>query len=331
MSYNFPSAMNSSTNPNPSIPEVGYRFHPTNEELVCNYLKPKILGDDVEDLSIMPVVHVCKHEPSELPDKSNIKSKDAVWYFFCPRDFKYLNSGRYNRRTKLGFWKPTGKILKIRFTGTKKVIGTRKTLVFYTKACPKPIRTGWIMHEYEYSSDLSPCNQGGYVLCKLKKKPEVRTNKSEPNHHMVSISDFEAAPNCSIEGECGPTREMPSKFMNHSTHGYGDSSLLDLDSENPNLDISAPDEGERNSLTVLPSGLENGNPWEKTEEGCLLSSVVSPENSPPDAWLPDFSLLAKLKALISELENNLPSFQPAASVSTEEIPFHMGFDAPVST
>jgi hypothetical protein len=35
--------------------------------------------------------------------------------------------------------------------------------------------------------------QGGYVLCKLKKKPDVKTTKSEPNHHMVSISDFEAA------------------------------------------------------------------------------------------------------------------------------------------
>nr|TKS14343.1 hypothetical protein D5086_0000044170 [Populus alba] len=36
--------------------------------------------------------------------------------------------------------------------------------------------------------------QGGYVLCKLKKKPDVKTSKGEPNHHMVSISDFEAAP-----------------------------------------------------------------------------------------------------------------------------------------
>ncbi|XP_011039663.1 PREDICTED: NAC domain-containing protein 86-like isoform X3 [Populus euphratica] len=237
MSYNFPSAMNSSTNPNPSIPEVGYRFHPTNEELVCNYLKPKILGDDVEDLSIMPVVHVCKHEPSELPDKSNIKSKDAVWYFFCPRDFKYLNSGRYNRRTKLGFWKPTGKILKIRFTGTKKVIGTRKTLVFYTKACPKPIRTGWIMHEYEYSSDLSPCNQGGYVLCKLKKKPEVRTNKSEPNHHMVSISDFEAAPSFPNQREfvlC-KLKKDPDAMMPTYKEGEASFNVTSDHSENQNL------------------------------------------------------------------------------------------------
>ncbi|KAJ6972657.1 hypothetical protein NC653_033071 [Populus alba x Populus x berolinensis] len=53
--------------------------------------------------------------------------------------------------------------------------------------------------------------KGRYVLCKLKKKPDVKTNKGEPNHHMVSTSDFKAAPNCSIEGECGPSMEMPSK------------------------------------------------------------------------------------------------------------------------
>ncbi|KAL3572210.1 hypothetical protein D5086_026114 [Populus alba] len=57
--------------------------------------------------------------------------------------------------------------------GTKKVIGTRKTLVFYTKASPKPIRTGWIIHEYEYFSDLSLSKQREFVLCKLKKDPDA--------------------------------------------------------------------------------------------------------------------------------------------------------------
>ncbi|KAG5231553.1 hypothetical protein OIU77_010553 [Salix suchowensis] len=340
MSYSFPSVMNDSTKP--PIPEVGYRFHPTHAELVYNYLKPKILGDDVEDLSIMPEVHVCQHEPWELPDMSKIKSKDSEWYFFCPRDFKYLNGSRSNRRTKLGFWKPTGKSLKIRSKGTKKVIGIRKTLVFYTKASPKSIRTGWIMHEYEYISDLGLSNKGEYVLCKLKKKPDEKTNKGEPNHQMVSISDPEAAPNCIIEGERGSSMEMPSKFINHSTCGYGErSGILDLDFDDPNPDkeayIPAHDEGERNSPTAMPWCLENGNPWETTEEGCLRSSVVSPGNSPTDAWLPELSELIPriwegLKASILDVENNLLApFQPAASESPEKISLHNGFDAPVST
>ncbi|KAJ6675121.1 putative proteinC DOMAIN-CONTAINING PROTEIN 82-RELATED [Salix viminalis] len=283
MSYSFPSVMNDSTKP--PIPETC---------LSCRRFT------------------FAKHEPWELPDKSNIKSKDSEWYFFCPRDFKYLNGSRSNRRTKLGFWKPTGKSLKIRSKGTKKVIGIRKTLVFYTKASPKSIRTGWIMHEYEYISDLSLSNQ---------KKPDEKTNKGEPNHQMVSISDPEAAPNCIIEGERGSSMEMPSKFINHSTR----------DKE---AYIPAPDEGERNSPTAMHWCLENSNPWETTEEGCLRSSVVSTENSPTDAWLPELLELIpriweKLKASILDVENNLPApLQPAAS---EKISLRNGVDAPVST
>ncbi|CAK7348601.1 unnamed protein product [Dovyalis caffra] len=195
----------------PSIPAVGYRFHPTNEELIDSYLKPKVLGDEVEDLLILAEVDVCKHEPWDLPDISSIKSDnqvwhflksdDPVWHFFCRRDFKYKNSKRSNRKTKKGFWKPTGKSVEIRAKRTKKVIGTKRTLVFYETASPKPVRTQWIMHEYEYISDSSPSNQGGYVLCKLKKKSNVKTHKREPKHCLASVSNFEAEPSCSMASD----------------------------------------------------------------------------------------------------------------------------------
>ncbi|XP_011025323.1 PREDICTED: NAC domain-containing protein 69-like [Populus euphratica] len=177
----------------PSAPAVGYRFRPTDEELVSNYLKPKLLGDDLEDLLIIAEIKVCNHEPWDLPVKSEIKSDDAVWYFFCPRDLKYSNSRRSNRRTKAGFWKPTGKTIKVKSRRNKEVIGTKKTLVFYRSASPKAERTAWIIHEYEVAvSDSSFSNLGEYVLCKLKKKLDGKTGKG------VSISGFEAEPSCSM-------------------------------------------------------------------------------------------------------------------------------------
>ena len=44
----------------------GCRFHPTDEELVVQYLRRKVLGWPLP-ASIIPEVDVCKADPWELP------------------------------------------------------------------------------------------------------------------------------------------------------------------------------------------------------------------------------------------------------------------------
>lgn len=44
----------------------GFRFHPTDEELVVQYLKRKVLSYPLP-ASIIPEVHVCKSDPWDLP------------------------------------------------------------------------------------------------------------------------------------------------------------------------------------------------------------------------------------------------------------------------
>lgn len=44
----------------------GFRFHPTDEELVGHYLKRKVDGLDIE-LEVIPVIDFCKFDPWELP------------------------------------------------------------------------------------------------------------------------------------------------------------------------------------------------------------------------------------------------------------------------
>jgi hypothetical protein len=48
----------------------GFGFHPSDTELVSHYLKRKILGQKIE-YDPIPEVDIYKHEPWDLPGRSN--------------------------------------------------------------------------------------------------------------------------------------------------------------------------------------------------------------------------------------------------------------------
>ncbi|XP_062073678.1 NAC domain-containing protein 71-like [Humulus lupulus] len=151
----------------------GFRFHPTDEELVGYYLKRKVEGLEIE-LEVIPVIDLYKFDPWELPEKSFLPKRDMEWFFFCPRDRKYPNGSRTNRATKAGYWKATGKDRKV-VCQSSSVTAYRKTLVFYCGRAPLGDRTDWIMHEYRLSDDFTqggPSFHGAYALCRVVKKNE---------------------------------------------------------------------------------------------------------------------------------------------------------------
>uniref|UniRef100_A0ACD5ZZP0 Uncharacterized protein n=1 Tax=Avena sativa TaxID=4498 RepID=A0ACD5ZZP0_AVESA len=163
---------------------LGFRFHPTDEELVRHYLKGKITGQIKAEVEVIPEIDVCKCEPWDLPDKALIRSEDPEWFFFAPKDRKYPNGSRSNRATEAGYWKATGKDRVIKSKGEKKkqhMIGMKKTLVFHRGRAPKGERTGWIMHEYRTTEpEFESGEQGGYVLYRLFQKQVEKTERSMP-------------------------------------------------------------------------------------------------------------------------------------------------------
>ncbi|KAJ6352520.1 hypothetical protein OIU76_001702 [Salix suchowensis] len=148
----------------------GFRFHPTDEELVLYYLKKKICKKRIE-LNIIRELDVYKWDPEELPGQSILKTGDRQWFFFSPRDRKYPNGARANRATRQGYWKVTGKDRIV--VCNSRNVGVKKTLVFYIGRAPSGQRTNWVMHEYTlYEEELNRCPnvQDYYALYKVFKK-----------------------------------------------------------------------------------------------------------------------------------------------------------------
>ncbi|KAJ8760948.1 hypothetical protein K2173_021986 [Erythroxylum novogranatense] len=153
----------------------GFRFHPTDEELIMYYLRNQATSKPCP-VSIIPEVDIYKFDPWQLPEKTDFGENE--WYFFSPRDRKYPNGIRPNRATLSGYWKATGTDKGI-YSGSR-YVGVKKALVFYKGRPPKGIKTEWIMHEYRLNEPKKLGNKSNasmrlddWVLCRIYKKRHV--------------------------------------------------------------------------------------------------------------------------------------------------------------
>ncbi|KAL9994831.1 putative transcription factor NAM family [Helianthus debilis subsp. tardiflorus] len=152
----------------------GFRFHPTDEELVMHYLCRKCASQTIS-VPIIAEIDLYKFDPWQLPDMALYGEKE--WYFFSPRDRKYPNGSRPNRAAGTGYWKATGADKPI---GKPKAVGIKKALVFYAGKAPRGVKTNWIMHEYRLANvDRSAGKRANnlrlddWVLCRIYNKKGV--------------------------------------------------------------------------------------------------------------------------------------------------------------
>ncbi|CAD5315685.1 unnamed protein product [Arabidopsis thaliana] len=85
----------------------GFRFHPKDDELVCDYLMRRSLHNNHRPPLVLIQVDLNKCEPWDIPKMACVGGKD--WYFYSQRDRKYATGLRTNRATATGYWKATGK------------------------------------------------------------------------------------------------------------------------------------------------------------------------------------------------------------------------------
>ncbi|XP_062102541.1 NAC domain-containing protein 37-like [Humulus lupulus] len=160
-----------------SVPP-GFRFHPTDEELVGYYLRKKVASQKI-DLDVIRDIDLYRIEPWDLQERCRIGYEEQnEWYFFSHKDKKYPTGTRTNRATMAGFWKATGRDKAV--YDKARLIGMRKTLVFYKGRAPNGQKTDWIMHEYRLESDENgPPQEEGWVVCRAFKKRSTSTGQTK--------------------------------------------------------------------------------------------------------------------------------------------------------
>ncbi|KAH7570073.1 hypothetical protein JRO89_XS05G0040600 [Xanthoceras sorbifolium] len=249
----------------------GFRFHPTDEELIMFYLRNQATSKPCP-VSIIPEVDIYKFDPWQLPEKAEFGENE--WYFFTPRDRKYPNGIRPNRATVSGYWKATGTDKAI-YSGSK-YVGTKKALVFYKGKPPKGIKTDWIMHEYRLSDSRRQVNKqdksmrlDDWVLCRIYKKRQtgkVFDKKVEEEEPVVQIgktgdNDGSEQQMMRFPMTCSPTHLMEMDYLGPISQLLNDNTYnLTYDFQNIMGNNAGPDHVEKLQLG------ENEKPYQYNTE-----------------------------------------------------------------
>ncbi|KHN31143.1 NAC domain-containing protein 78 [Glycine soja] len=199
----------------PKMP--GFRFQPTDVELIEYFLKRKVRGKKFPS-EIIAELDLYKFAPWDLPDMSLLKNGDLNWYFFCPRGKKYSTGGRLNRATEAGYWKTTGKDRAIEHNN--RVVGMIKTLVFHTGRAPKGDRTDWVMHEFRLDDKVLADEgvlQDSYVICRVYQKegPGPRNGaqygKPYEEKEWETDEEIDSVQSAPVAAVCAPVPIQPSE------------------------------------------------------------------------------------------------------------------------
>ncbi|KAK9072528.1 hypothetical protein SSX86_008962 [Deinandra increscens subsp. villosa] len=224
----------------------GFRFHPTDEELIVHYLSRKSRSTS-ESVSIIADVDLYKHDPWELPEMALFGTKE--WYFFTSRDRKYPNGSRPNRATGNGYWKATGSDKPVKSkSDPNTTIGIKKSLVFYAGKGVKGMKTNWIMHEYRLTITNPSTNSrlDDWVLCRLYNK------KNNPKEMIVSAADeLQKENSCSNNNGSSSLESFECSDGESLTKVNGESEEVDMGLVGSLMKIEGVDDGNNDWLDCL--------------------------------------------------------------------------------
>lgn len=278
----------------------GFRFHPTDEELITYYLTRKVSNSNFVSRAITDV-DFNKCEPWDLPGKATMGEKE--WYFFSLKDRKYPTGLRTNRATEAGYWKTTGKDKEILHSGL--VVGMKKTLVFYKGRAPKGEKSNWVMHEYRLQTKFPyrPAKEE-WVVCRVFQKSSAdRRSPSSPSY----LPTLESSSDTNLMNELGEI-DMPNL-----------SSLVSSSSNmNMNINWSLTNEMENHQSLLCTSNILHPN-FSPTNSSILRALQLS-SYQPRQAMDPNSnSFAAQLECFGTNFNSNFDASSSKIVDSAEQL------------
>ncbi|KAK4781994.1 hypothetical protein SAY86_016096 [Trapa natans] len=173
---------------------VGFRFRPTDQELIVDYLKRKVLSVPLPALVIPELDNVFGTDPWRLP--GNLRERR---HFFCRRGaLKGSSSLRSKCNDGSGYWKLTGKEKRVVTPGSSRVIGVRRNLAFYQGSYLDITAPQWIMHELrllsngtdapDFTASQGVEKRGGeWAVYRVFQRRRKHFNLRKDNRSIVSV------------------------------------------------------------------------------------------------------------------------------------------------
>ncbi|CAK9159845.1 unnamed protein product [Ilex paraguariensis] len=221
----------------------GFKFYPTEEELVTFYLHNKLEGRRQDLDRVIPVVDIYEYNPWDLP-REFCQGDTEQWFFFIPRQEKENRGGRPNRLTASGYWKATGSPGSV-FSHHNRIIGMKKTMVFYTGRAPSGRKTEWKMNEYKViegeassSTSTTPKLRQEFSLCRIYlKSKSLRAFDRRP----TGVTRIEASGHELRRGNEATTSSLQNQPMRERTSSPDSPSSGDHANPSQNIETDSWD------------------------------------------------------------------------------------------
>ncbi|CAO1940785.1 unnamed protein product, partial [Urochloa humidicola] len=224
---------------------IGFRFRPTDEELLLHYLRRKALACPIP-AGIIPDADLARLHPWDLLPPGDAAGGDADgerFFFHRPVTRCWRKGGGAARAAGTGVWRPSGKEKLVVSPRCKRPVGTKRTLVFCRGRGAAAARTGWAMDEYRLlPAGLHPFHgcaaaAGGnattaaqvtgngaaadWVVCRIfrRVKPSARRGREDDDAEERPSSPSSASSCVTDTSEAGGDQELDDGEETSSSNG----------------------------------------------------------------------------------------------------------------